>query len=99
LRPPRRAKKIDQNQAEIVTALRRIPSVGVEVDHDDILVGYRGRTYWYELKNPDAVSKLTGRVNPSKIKQSQWNLLGGWPGHYKIVTSLKEILIDIGIEY
>ena len=48
----RRAAKIDRNQGDIVSALRKIPGISVETGHDDILVGYKGRTWWFEVKAP-----------------------------------------------
>lgn len=93
----RRAAKIDSNQPMIVEKLRGIPGVSVEVNHDDILVGYLGRTYWYELKSPDKRSSKTGKILESAKKDSQKKLERGWKGHYLIVSSLDEILKDIGI--
>lgn len=93
----RRAAKIDANQPEIVKALRSIPGVSVEVGHDDILVGYQGKTHWIELKEPDAVSKRTGEIKPSSIKDSQHKLLQNYTGHYAICWSLDQVLAEIGI--
>lgn len=100
--PRRRKDKVDSNQAGIVADLRKIPGVTVEVDHDDILVGcmdrnHVPRTYWYEIKAPDQVSKKTGNVLQSALKDSQKELIKKWTGHYKVVTSLDEILKDIGV--
>ena len=88
-----RAKKIDNNQAEIVQALRSIPGVSVAVGHDDILVGRKGRTYWYEIKSERQVSKRTGKV--LRVEDSQQKLLDTWKGHYRVVSSLDEILRDL----
>jgi hypothetical protein len=93
----RYAAKIDNNQNDIVDALRQLPGVTVEVGHDDILVGYQGRTFWYETKDPSVVNLKTGVVQPSKIKPSQKRLLATFKGHYKIVWELDQILKDIGI--
>ena len=92
---PRYSAKTDTNQAAIVKALRSLPGVTVAVNHDDILVGYQGRTYWYEIKNPDAVSKKTGKVRESEKKKSQKDLEATWTGHYKIVSSYDELIKDI----
>jgi len=46
----RRKAKVDANQAEIVKNLRLIPGVSVRLGMDDFLVGYKGATYWVELK-------------------------------------------------
>jgi Fe-S oxidoreductase len=94
---PRYAARIDSNQQEIVKALRKIPGVTVELNHDDILCGYRGATYWYEIKSKRVVSRKTGQVLDSGIKESQKRLLDTFTGHYKIVSTLDEILEDMGI--
>lgn len=83
----RRAAKIDANQNEIVKALRDIPNVSVYLDVDDILVGYKGVSYWYEIK-----ASVKSSLQPVQTK-----LLAEWKGHYKIVWSLDMILEDIGI--
>jgi hypothetical protein len=92
----RRAAKIDANQNDIVDGLRKIPGVTVEPNHDDILVGFRGRTYWFEIKNSSCANK-NGVVFESKKKKSQKKLEESWKGHYQIVTSIDEILIILGI--
>jgi len=91
----RRAAKIDSNQPGIVEALRAIPGVTVNLGHDDIIVGYRGQTYWYEIKEPGAVSKKTGEIRESEKKQSQKDLEAKWKGHYKIIWSIDQILAEI----
>ena len=91
----RRKAKIDDNQTSIVEALRDIPGVTVATKHDDILTGYRGKTYWYEIKSNLAVSKKTGKVLDSQKKKSQIKLEAEWTGHYRIVSSLDEILVDM----
>jgi len=91
-----RAKKIDKNQASIVAALRKIPGVTVALDHDDILVGYRGYTLWYEIKDPALVGK-DDKIQPSKIKKSQKKLQEEWRGHYRIVWDIEQIIYDLEI--
>lgn len=93
----RRAAKIDASQPGIVKALRQIPGCDVMPGHDDILVGFRGRTYWFEIKDPEAVSKKTGLVLESEKKDIQKYLENNWPGHYKIVSSLDEILKELAV--
>lgn len=93
----RRAAKIDSNQPEIVEALRAIPGVSVQVGMDDILVGRNGKTYWFEIKEPGAVSKKTGKINDSAIKPSQHKLIAEWRGHYSVVWNLDQILDEIGV--
>lgn len=94
----RRAAKVDANQPDIVEALRKM-GFTVEDDHDDILVGTQGRTFWYEIKNPDrAASKKTGKALESRKQKSQKRIEATWRGHYKIVCSLDEILADIKVQ-
>jgi len=91
-------KNTDDNEKDIVSALREIPGCEVETDKDDILVGYKKRTYWFEIKNPaevDKHGKPYKRDNKTYRKQKKLN--DTWAGHYEIVTSLDQILIAIGV--
>jgi len=87
---------VDENQPGIVKALRKIQGVMVELDHDDILVGYKGRTFWYEIK-PERELGKNGQIRESRIKPHQKELRDTWPGHYRIVWKLEQILEDLGI--
>lgn len=93
--PRRRKDRKDSNQDEIVEELRSKPGISVEVGKDDILCGYQGRTYWYEIKNPNVRGK-DGQPRPSAIKDDQKRILREFTGHYKIVFTAEEILEDIG---
>ena len=92
-----RRKKTDANQKDIVMVLRQIPGVKVDTDHDDILVGYKGRNYWFEIKNPEAITKQ-GRPAKDKrsTQQKQKKLDDEWPGQYDIVWNLDQILKIMG---
>jgi len=92
----RRAESTDLNQKDIVKELRKFCKV--ELNHDDIFVGYKGVNYWYEIKQEKHVSKKTGKILESAKEDSQIKLENEWQGHYKIVHSLDEILEDMGIE-
>lgn len=91
----RRAARVDTNQNSIVKALNDIPGVSVQIGHDDILVGHKGLTYWYEIKSDTAVSRKTGTILESRKKKSQIKLENTFTGHYRIVSSLDEILEDM----
>lgn len=93
----RRKDRVDDNQASIVKKLRKIPGVTVEVGHDDVIVGYQGRTYWYEIKDPSKTLTTSGQWKKGAIKDDQRRLLSTFTGHYKIVFTTEEILEDIGI--
>jgi hypothetical protein len=84
----RRAAKVDLNQAEIVRQLRQVPCLTVACGHDDILVGFRGRTYWLEVKRPGQERRLT---------DSEKRLRDTWQGHWQVVSTLDEALTAVGI--
>ncbi len=90
----RRREMTDSNEKEIVRQLRSIPGVSVSVDKDDIFVGYEGKNYWYEIKNPNVANKA-GVVKESAKKDNQKELEKHWPGHYRIVCNLDQILEDL----
>ncbi|RLI49791.1 hypothetical protein DRO61_04650 [Candidatus Bathyarchaeota archaeon] len=93
----RQAARIDANEKEIVKALRKIPNVTVQQGHDDLLCGYKGVTYWFEIKDPDKVFNKDGGFKKGAIKPSQEKLLENWTGHYQIVWELDQILKAMGI--
>lgn len=89
--------RTDANEPEIIKALLDISGVTVEKGHDDILVGYKGKTYWYEIKDPAKVFKKDGSFKAGAIKDSQIRIRDTFTGHYKIVWNLDMILEDMGI--
>lgn len=91
----RYAKKVDENQPKIVKELRKVPGLSVALDHDDILVGFRGATYWFEIKNPSRFKK-DGTLQKGALKKSQRSLLNEFSGHYQVVSTSDEILKAIG---
>lgn len=93
----RRKDRVDDNQASIVKKLRKIPGVTVEVGHDDVIVGYQGRTYWYEIKDPTKTLKADGRWKKGAIRGDQRRILNTFTGHYRVICTTEEILKDIGI--
>ena len=95
----RRAQKVDDNQPEIVRKLQAIPSVSVEVGHDDLLIGFEGNNYWVEIKNPETeISKKTGRLKDGALTNSEKIRLTDWLCHYCVAWTLEQILEEIGIE-
>ena len=90
----RYSARTDENEKTIVKDLRDL-GYKVETGHDDILVGANGLTYWFEIKQEKHVSKKTGKINESAKKDSQKRLEQEWNGHYKIVSTLDEILEEI----
>jgi len=92
----RYSARTDENEKHIVSDLRKL-GYQVEVGHDDILVGANGVNYWFEIKQEKHVSKKTGKINESAKKKSQIRLESEWTGHYKIVSTLEDILRDMGV--
>ncbi len=86
--------KIDSNQQEIVKKLRSIPGVTVELNHSDFLLGYKGKTFWYECKT-ESPYKANGELRKGALKDSQIKLLAEWEGHYKVVWTFEQILDEI----
>lgn len=52
-------------------------------------------TFWFEIKSEDKISKRTGRVLPSAIKDSQKRLLCFWGGHYRLIWTVDQILNEV----
>lgn len=85
--------KTDSNQKGIVKELRKM-GLSVQTGHDDILVGLslRVQTFWFEIKSKDCVSRKTGKIKPSSLKDSQKELLKSFKGQYDIVATVGEII-------
>ena len=91
----RQAAKVDTNQSKIVEALEKA-GISVELNHDDIICGAHGFTFWYEIKNPElACSRKSGKILESAIRNSQKKIRVGFNGHYEIVSSFEEIFSNI----
>lgn len=99
---PRRAAKVDQNQAEIVAALR---AVGAGIQHlhmigqgcPDLLVGVMDRetgerrNYLFEIK--DGTKKPSAQsLTPDEERWEE-----NWPGQYQVVRTVDEALRAIGV--
>lgn len=87
----RRAAKVDDNQAEIVAALRKIgasvqPLHAVGQGCPDLLVGWRGITSLLEVKDgkkPPSARKLTP-------DQEKWH--AAWMGQVTVVETVSEAI-------
>ena len=85
------AARKDGNQDEIVEAIRNIGATVTSVHQignglPDLLVGFRGKNYLFEIKDRDKP--------PSKRKltddEKQWHNM--WQGHCHVVKSVNEAL-------
>lgn len=83
----RRAARVDDNQDEIVKALRQI---GVSVEHIkkpvDLLICHLGKTALMEIKNPDGRDELT---------KEQVEFIARWPGEIHVVRSVEQALVAV----
>jgi hypothetical protein len=92
-----RKKKVDANQPEIVEALEKIGasvfSLGKPVD---LLVGYQGKTYLLEVKNPEGKS-IRKRTDSVKLEPAQEEFIADWRGRpVSIVLTTDDALAAIG---
>lgn len=94
----RRAAKIDDNQRDIVSALRQagcsVQSLaGVGKGCPDLVVGFRDRNFLIEIKD--------GSKSPSKRKltQDEQNFHSMWKGHLAVVENVDEALRAVGVTH
>lgn len=93
----RRAAKVDDNQPEIVKALRKAgatvtPLHAVGNGCPDLLAGWKGANLLLEVKDgkkPPSARKLTK-------DQQKWHVT--WGGQVAVVKDVKEALEVLGIE-
>jgi Holliday junction resolvase len=91
----RRSAHTDANQAEIVRCVRKMGATVVSLAAvgqgvPDLLVGYRGVNYLFELKNPGQ-DKSKQRL---RVCQAEWH--AKWGGRVQVVTTWNEIGHAIG---
>ena len=92
----RRAARVDENQSDIVKALRKAGysvaiTSGLGEGFPDLLVGARGKNYLLEIKDgskPPSAQKLTA-------DQVKWHRI--WSGHVAVIDSVESALKEIGI--
>lgn len=88
----RRAARTDANHQTITLALRRVgatveSTAGLGRDRPDTLVGFRGRNYWLEIKNP-------ARGRRAAEQHDDWH--ARWNGQSATVWTVEEALRAIG---
>jgi hypothetical protein len=86
---------VDENQAEIVEALRRIPGLRVAITSavgdgfPDITVGYRGANFFFEIKDPSKP------LRDQRLTEEQEKWHAAWTGQVQTVRGLKEIITTL----
>jgi len=90
----RRAARTDGNQTVIVDALRGFGAsvhVGSAIGRGfpDIICGYRGRTFLFEIKDP---SKPKGdrQLTPDQVK-----FRNSWNGHYAVIERVEQAINEL----
>jgi hypothetical protein len=91
----RRVGAPDANQAALRRALDQVPGVSTArllIDGcDDLLVGYAGRNYVLEVKNPDRPPSR------HRLTEAEAKLHQRWRGQVDIVFTLADALRVLGI--
>lgn len=94
------AHKQDANCKEIVDALRKVPGVMVKPQGNatiDLLVGYRGANYLFEVKKPSGLSKRTGQPLKNDFTDAQIKFIREWTGQVNIIRDLNDALLVLGV--
>jgi hypothetical protein len=87
----RYSARADANQPDIVKKLRAIGAT-VQTGMDDILIGYRGRNWWVEIKDPTKTLNQDGSWKAGALKESQKKLQKEWRGQYLVAHSFEDIM-------
>ena len=87
----RRAARIDENQPAIVAALREFgatvqPLHAVGGGCPDILCGYKGKNYLFEIKNPAKPKR------DQDLTEDQIDWVMKWKGHHMVIKSANEAI-------
>lgn len=90
----RYAKRVDGNQKTIVRGLRQIGASvaitsGLGFGFPDLVVGYRGINYFFEIKNEN--KPPSGR----KLTPDQCIFRAEWRGQYHVILNLDEAIAII----
>jgi Holliday junction resolvase len=87
----RRAARVDANQNEIVTMLRKMGySVAITSDcgkgFPDIVVGRSGKNYLFEIKDGNKVP------SKQKLTDLEQQFADTWKGQYNVITCLDDAI-------
>lgn len=92
-----RARRTDGNHAVVRDTLRALPGVtvtdlsGAGAGIPDLLVGYAGRNYLLEVKDPAQVPSRR------RLTRAQVAWHGGWAGQVAVVHTAEEALVVLGV--
>ena len=90
----RRAARVDENQAEIVAALRQIGAsvqslASVGCGCPDLLIGLRGRNCLLEIKNPKQ------DASHRRLTPDEEGFLKCWRGQYAVVMTVEQAIREV----
>lgn len=91
--------RVDANQKQIINSLRMIPSISVFPTHmvgkgfPDIVVGYKGKNYLFEIKD-DAKTK-----SQTKLTQAEEKFHSAWSGQVDTIKTIEQILSILKIKH
>ncbi len=85
---------VDGNQKALVKELRSVPGVSVWIINTemDIVVGYRGQNFIFEIKDPD--KPPSGR----KLTDNEIKFLETWTGQADVVFTAEDVLASLTTE-
>lgn len=87
-------KSVDKVQLQIVNDLKKMGISVLPINCEiDLVIGYNGKNYLIEVKDPEYISKKTGKILQSAFTESQKKLMSEWLGDaIYAVTSSSEII-------
>ena len=86
------AANVDKSQKEIVRQLIEMGAT-VEPGHDDILVGFMGLTFWFEIKTPSTKARTPMKprgFSMRKTEEKQQALRDRWRGQLDKVCTFEQ---------
>ncbi len=93
---PRYALKKDSSHNDICEALRAVGADVLQGFDCDLYVNFRGSAYLIECKSPDQVSKKSGSVRDSAIREKQKRLKAIFGDQYLVIFSSEGALRAVG---
>lgn len=91
-----RFKRTDNNQKKIVATLRQIPQLSVmSIAHvgggiGDIIVGYRGKNYLFEIKNK-------ADYKHKQFTEAEKEFMKNWKGQHCVIYNSDDALEILGL--
>ena len=92
----RHKPRLDANQRAIVRDLRKIgckveSTASLGEGRPDIIVGYRGELYWFEIKNPNQPPSKR-ELTPDE-RRFHWE----WEGYIDVIETFEDAMRVMGI--